>query len=155
MFFSLDIRIEFHKIPRSVYNSKSAKYLELKRALREANLQEIIQTCIHDISDACTSWTDSVLNLINRFIPKVTLKYTDSPLWIDAEVIRLSKKKETSHKKALRSNTPESWATYRRNRNKLRTLVNNKHNDYIRASCNNLSANPKRFWGMVSLIEVQ
>ena len=149
IFFSLDIRTEFHKTPRSVYNYKSAKWLELKRALLEANLQEIIQTRTHDISEACTSWTDCVLNLVNQFIPKVKLKCNDSPPWIDAEVINSSKKKETSRKKALRSNTPESWATYRRNRNKLRTLVNNKHNDYIRASYDALSANPKRFWGMV------
>ena len=38
---------------------------------------------------------------------------------------------------------------YRRNRNRLRTLVNQKHKDYIRTSFDTLSENPKRFWGLV------
>ena len=45
--------------------------------------------------------------------------------------------------------SPESWTAYRRLRNDLRTLVNKKHNDYIKQTCHNLPTQPKRFWGLI------
>ena len=148
--FSRKAKYDKRKINRTVFNFKKANWQGLKQALRDSNLSEIIRENNNNVSNACFTWTNTVLSLVNSFIPKINLKNADSPPWIDGEVIRLSKKKETSRKKAIRINTPTSWEKYRKLRNELRVLVNQKHKSYINDSYTGLSENPKRFWGMVS-----
>ena len=118
----------------------------LREALSNLVLVNLVRQNSHDVSAACSLWTTKVIDTINQFIPKVKVKYHNGPPWIDGEVIRLSKCKETSRVTAHRKNTPNAWALYRRFRNRLRTLVNNKYNQYICTSFNPLSNNPKQFW---------
>jgi hypothetical protein len=147
--FILNYRIQTSYLTRTVFNFKKANWEGLRKAILNANLLEIIQQHRDNISTACQKWTDAVLKLCELFIPRIKLKNIGSPPWIDHEIIGLSKKKETSRRKAIRVNTPEAWARYRRYRNDLRTMVNRKHNAYIRDSYSEISTNPKRFWSMV------
>ena len=90
-----------------------------------------------------------ILNLVNTHIPKLKLKNSTCPPWIDSEVITLSRKKEPMRKRARQSNNPDFWASYRRHHNRLRALTNEKYNSYIANSCNSVASNPKRFGGIV------
>lgn len=139
--------ILFSKCNRSVFNYKRADWMNLKAGLRELDLISLMRG--HNASEACKIWSEEILNLANKFIPKLKINNPDSPPWIDGEVLSLSKKKERARKRALSSNNPNHWATYRRLRNSLKTLINNKHNQYIIDSSSNISSNPKRFWSIV------
>ena len=101
-----------------------------------------------DVSLACQAWSNKISSIIGNFIPKIKLKRNNSPPWIDADVIALSKRKETKRRKALSKNSPQVWASYRQLRNELRTLVKRKHNNYLADVTNNLHTNPKRFWSL-------
>ena len=60
---------------------------------------------------------------MNQFIPKIKFKNRCSPPWMDEEIVHLSKRKETARKKALRTNTPESWNKYIKLRNSFKHLL--------------------------------
>ena len=137
------------KISRTVYNYRKADWQGLKSAIRNSNFVDIINRCGHNIDDACNLWTDKLIELINQFIPSYKIKNINSPPWIDGDVIHLSNKKETAHRKALRQDTTEAWSRYKVLRNRLKNLVNNKYNSFIKESSQDISANPKRFWSLL------
>lgn len=147
--FTMDFKATLDKAPRSVFNYKKADWDGLRTALRAANLQELINTRIDNVSLACSTWTSKVIEIAKLFIPKIRLKNPNSPPWIDGEILLLSRKKERLRRKALQSNNPNTWAAYRRARNKLRSLVNKKYDHYVYESFSGNSENMKRFWGLV------
>ena len=147
--FSLSSPEILHKPPRSVFNYKKANWLDLKRALLDADLDSIIEQHSGNVSDACDLWTKKILSLVETFIPKIRIRKPGSPPWVDAEVLHLSRKKENTRRKALRNNNPHTWTSYRRLRNRLRYLINSKYNKYINDTYNDICSNPKRFWGLV------
>ena len=67
-----------------------------------ANLADIVNQCGHNIDNACNLWTTKLLELINRFIPSYKIKNMNSPPWIDGDVIHMSNRKETAHKKSFK-----------------------------------------------------
>lgn len=147
--FSLSPPEGTHKPPRTVFNYKRANWTEFKRALLDSNLVNIIEQNADNVSLACELWTKKISDLAISFIPKINIKNPNSPPWFDAEVLHLSRKKENVRQKALRNNNPNTWSSYRRLRNSLRSMVNRKYNNYINDTFNAVSSNPKRFWGLV------
>jgi hypothetical protein len=148
--FSLDTMIKLTpEPPRSVFNYKRADWAGLRDALRQSNLTEIVNHNQNSINNAVDEWYATVLNLINSYIPKTKIRSRDSPPWIDAVVIKASRKKERMRKRARRTNNPDHWASYRRHRNRLKSLINEKYDGYIANSFTDMSNNPKRFWGIV------
>ena len=143
-----DIR-KTSKISRTVYNYRKANFQGLKLAIRNANLADIVNQCGHNIDNACNLWTSKLLEVINRFIPSYEIKNINSPPWIDGDVIHMSNKKETAHRKSLRCDTPEAWSRYKVLRNKVKkNLENSKYNNFIKESSQDISFNPKRFWSL-------
>ena len=113
------------KTTRTIYNYHKANWSGLKQAIIDSN------------------------GHVNKFIPKYKLKIINNPPWIDGDVIHLSHQKEAAHNKALRSYTPQSWAKYKKLRNKLRNFVNSKYHNYIKDCSDNIASNPKRFWSLL------
>ena len=147
--FTLTYPCKVKQSSRSVFNFKKANWQGLKEELRQSDLNGIINSNVHNISLACQLWTNKILEIVDKYIPKIRLKNRASPPWIDSEVLLLSKKKEHLRKRAHRTNSPEHWSSYRRLRNNLKTLLNVKYNQYIRDTFDDVSVNPKRFWGLV------
>ena len=58
------------------------------------------------------------------------------PPRIDAEVRHLSNVKLTAWRMAKRDNSPTHWVKYRRLRNRLKTMVNNKYARFIENKSN-------------------
>ena len=113
------------KTTRTVYNNHKANWSGLKQVIIDSN------------------------GHVNKFIPKYKLENINNPPWIDGDVIHLSHQKEAAHNKALRSYTPQSWAKYKKLRNKLRNFVNSKYHSYIKDCSDNIASNPKRFWSLL------
>ena len=66
--FSLSSPKILHKPPKTVFNYKKANWIDLKRALLDANLDSIIEQH-SDVSDVCDLWTKKILRLVDIFIP--------------------------------------------------------------------------------------
>ena len=114
---------KINKIPRTIYNYRKADWNGLRRSIGESDLFQIIQDSGNDINSACSRWTNQFLKLINKFVPCCKVRNINSPPWIDGEVVHLSNKKDTAHRKAINKDTPEAWDKYKKLRNKLRNLI--------------------------------
>ena len=137
------------KVPRKVYNYKKADWNGLRNEIQNSHLCDLIYSCGNDINAACKLWTSAIQKLINKFIPQCKLKNINSPPWIDGEVIHMSNKKDTAHRKARTKDTPESWTKYKKLRNKLKNLVDSKYHHYIEDTTAAIDENPKRFWSLL------
>ncbi len=151
LMINFTINIE-HKLPnlppRQVFNYKKAKWSDLKSDITNSNLEHFILEC-DDVNQACTYWTNTVTNLLNKHIPKIKIKNSNTPPWIDSEVINISKRKETARRRANKLNTDQSWTKYNKIRNKLKSLTKSKYLNYINDISTSLFNNSKRFWGVI------
>ena len=58
----------------------------------------------------------------------------NSAPWIDAEVLKAVRKKERLRKKAKKSSSVYHWATFRRRRAELKSLIKWKRKQYFKES---------------------
>lgn len=137
------------KLTRTVLNYRKANWLGLREAIVASNLNRLIDSCNENVELACTLWSNKLQELVNKFIPKHVIKNINSPPWIDGEVVHMSNKKETARRKAHRINSENSWANYKKIRNKLRNLTNSKYIKYISDSVDFIASNPKRMWSLI------
>ena len=148
--FNLNVSVEnLEKIPRVVYNYNKADWPGLRKAITDADLCSILRDHQDDVNQACSQWTSVFKSLIDKYIPRHKIKNINSPPWIDGDVMHLSNKKETAHRKAHKKNTSESWSKYKKLRNKLRNLVDLKYKKFIEDTTASVCDNPKRFWGLL------
>lgn len=90
-------------------------------------------------------WKDTVLEVINKYVPrKKDIINKNTPL-IDSELIHASKKKKTAKRKVMCTGKEIDWNNKRIN-NQVKALSMRKYNDYINKTCVNISNNPKGFW---------
>ena len=121
----------------------------IKRDLRRQNF--FANTTDFDGKTVDCLWESFKLNLmkvINRHVPKINIKNRHSPPWIDADIVKASKKKHTAFKRAKEVDTQDAWLKFKKIRNKVKNIVANKYTNYINDLAANLSNNPKRFWGL-------
>ncbi len=137
------------KISRHVYNFKQADWIKVNEKIREANLEEIVNTSGDDIDLATEKWTQAVIHVLDESIKKCKIKNINSPPWIDGEVIHLSNKKERLRRKAKKSDNVADWNSYKTARNELKNLVNKKYNAYIENSSEDIAKKPKLFWKLL------
>ena len=147
--FSLNLE---HKLPnappRFVLNYNKANWSGLKDDIYKSNLNHSIQDC-KDINVCCSYWTDTITKFVNKHIPKIKTKNSNTPPWIDGDVLNLSNRKETARRRANKVNTDQSWTKYKKLRNKLKSLTKSKYLNYINTISNSLVNNSKRFWGVI------
>ena len=67
---------------------------------------------------ACSKWNEIFLNLARQYIPNKVVKIrTDDKPWYTSELRKLSRKKNSLHRKAKRTNSPADWNNFRMARN--------------------------------------
>jgi hypothetical protein len=147
--FDLHTKIEKITSPkRSVFNYNRANMPELKLDINNLNLRERILN-EELIDNKLTAWTTALKNLINKHIPKISLKKEHTAPWIDLEVIKKLRKKDSALRHAKKHDTPQAWTKFKQLRNKLKNLITNKHKHYLIDICDNISTCPKRFWSYI------
>ena len=141
-----------HKLPdsppRYVHNFKKANWDGLKSDIINSDLNSFIDDC-DCINLSCSHWTDTLTRLIGHHIPKIKIKNSNTPPWIDGDVLDLSKRKETARRRATKIDSEQSWTKYNKLRNKLKSLVKSKYLNYIKEISDQASNNSKRFWGVI------
>ena len=97
-------------------------YFDLFRGnLNRINWDEIIG---NDPDTAAKLFTDAFLEVAKQSIPSksITVRQGDKP-WMHNEIRKEIRKRRRTHRRAKRTNTPEDWARFRHQRNKVVTLV--------------------------------
>jgi hypothetical protein len=134
---------------RFIYQFSKTNFDEVGYHLDVLNLDDIILNNIYDLDKAWDEWNTSVLNVINKYVPRFKLKSCHTKPWIDGEVLHLSKIKERLRRTAKRTNKISGWEKYKQANNKLKKVIVNKHGSFLNETCDELDVNPKKFWGLV------
>jgi hypothetical protein len=134
---------------RYVYQLRDTNYDQLSYALFNANLENIIAN-VQDIDCAWINWRTTVTNILDKYVKKVKIKGAKTSPWIDGEVIHLSNIKARARSKAIKSNKESDWQFYRSLNNRVKNMVRNKYNAFLKNCFNNIDTNPKKFWGFVN-----
>jgi hypothetical protein len=133
-----------------IFFYKNANFDQINYHLSNANLYSIIEGNSSNLNLAWARWKKEVLRIVHRYTPCKVIRARNTAPWIDGEVIGLSHKKENTRKLAKRTNKPNDWAKYRSINNRLRSMVNRKHSEYLDTCFDDINQNPKKFWGLVS-----
>ena len=117
---------------RNVYLHKRADMEGLRRKLKERF--ELFEASRPETKSIRTNWDQfkaDINNSINEFIPQRTLKNKRSPLWCNANIKRLIRKKQRCYDSARRNGKEQVWRRFRH----LRKLVNKElqlaHQQYV------------------------
>jgi hypothetical protein len=133
---------------RTIYNFKRANFDALKEDIINSNLTELIAQ-EDNIDSKLSTWYTTLKNLINSHVPRTTIKKEHTPPWIDKEVTKQIRRKDSALRKAKKEDTQTNWARFRRFRNRLKNLITTKHREYLQNICDNITSNPKRFWSYI------
>jgi hypothetical protein len=147
--FDLNITISTVTPPtRTVFNLKRANFQQLKTDITQADLTNKISEETN-INNKLSSWATTFKDLINLHVPKITLKNAHTPPWIDAQVIKGIRKKNSALKQAKKHDSQTLWNKFARIRNRIKNLISDKHKTYLYTICDNISSDPKRFWSFI------
>ena len=84
---------------RKVFNYKAASWDDLRQALEQVDLCEIIRHD-SDIDHAWKNWLSRVMGIVNDKVPTVMIKDQSGPPWIDSQVRHLHKVKHIAWSRA-------------------------------------------------------
>lgn len=137
----------YHKacqsLERSVYNYKRADIVLLNSLLNQISLDAVISDGVDAI---WSTFNDQVMSAIEQSVPKVNVKCSRDPPWIDDEARRLIRRKQIVWRKAKKGDSAVQWQRYRALRNDVKALTKRKYDLYIESLSEVSVSNPKRFW---------
>ena len=130
---------------RSRLDFKKADWVRLKADLTDAGLDAIINSNL-SIDDKWSLWLSTVSRAVDNCVPRVNVKSTSAPPWIDGEVKHLSNVKHTAWKKAKKSGGENHWSRFRSIRNELKNCISRKYKSFVEHLAQISKTNPKSFW---------
>jgi len=133
---------------RTVYNFKHADFDKINNDIAASNINNTVSPNL-SMDTNLNNWTDTLMSIINTNIPKITIKHGFTPPWFDHNIFKHLRKKNSALKQAKKHDTDTLWAKFKRLRNNLKNLISLRHAEYLYDMCNNLTANPKRFWSFL------
>ena len=89
---------------------------------------------------------DLFLGAVADHIPVKTFKRKDTPPWLDNEIKRLLKKKETARRKAKKTGNPKIHEKFRALRRQAKKLIAEKPKEWLQGLPNLLKSNSKKLW---------
>ena len=134
------------KPARYAYNFKSADFENLKRQIMQRSAISNSVSCNSGVDACWPNWKSAVLDIINADIPKARVRDSNRPPWIDKEVRRLLKRKESARRAAKKHNSTYYLEKFRILRKESKALINRKLKEYHTSLGDSLKVNPKRFW---------
>ena len=73
------------QIPRTVYNFKRSNFVKLRGLISNGWLYNDVCTS-SDINEAWLKWNERITDMVNSCIPRVKIKNSSTPPWIDGDV---------------------------------------------------------------------
>ena len=148
--FILDFRLScclrrFNTHRRFIYNFKNTDFDALPKDILESTVLNDVVTD-NGIDTAWSDWSSALMDIIRKHAPKTHVRDVSSPPWFDSEVRHLQKQKETSRRRAVRTNLPSHKAKFLDLGCKCKNLIARKHRECVKELARTLNSNPKRFW---------
>jgi hypothetical protein len=114
--FNLLLHIK-HKQPakRTVYNYNKGDFAALRESLKLLLLTDIV-LCEDDIDIAWSKWCNTFLAAVDTFIPSKQTSRSYTPPYFTSEIVHLLHQKETTRKRAKKSDSVELWEKFRDHR---------------------------------------
>ena len=147
IFFKVKMNTKNKSFPkRKIYNFKKANWDQLNKDLGKVPWNAII-----DRTDPDTAWSNFktvLFTLIDKYIPKITIKCSfDSP-WFDSECFTAYRNKERAHKKFKTTNTMLNELKRNDARSRFRKVCESKMRDNLYNS-DDPALITKKFWSHV------
>jgi len=130
-------------VTRKIYNFKLADFVKLSDTLRQSNLVPLDSLDVDVVAD---HWTKSVINILDKSIPVLSIKSKTGKPWIDSQVRHQSNISETARRKFKKDNRPANWIRYREANKTLKYMIRHKYNEYVVRCASFVDSNPKKFW---------
>ena len=127
-----------------VYNFKKANFDGLREHLKYIPFDTSLMD--HDININLLQWSDILFQVVDLYIPKIAIRNSQRPSWIDKEVIHLANKKQTAYRKFKRTNSDHHKCKHKELSRELKRLTRHKYKLYLASLGQQIADNPKRFW---------
>ncbi|XP_072050817.1 uncharacterized protein [Amphiura filiformis] len=89
--FTVSTRVErLKQRPRFVYNFKAANFNDIRCELQNTDFSEVY--CAIDVNSSWNLFSEIFTKVLDDYIPKIKIKDSSAPAWIDAEVRHLQQK---------------------------------------------------------------
>ena len=144
---SINLRVKRLKCDkRKIYNLKKSDWDALNMELRRVNWNAHIQCC--DPTTAWITFKSILLELCNKYIPKITIKSNTAPPWFDSDVHKLCMKKEKHRKLYKQTNNQVHHNKFKSCRKDVKKLIKQKMRSNFDDDLNQ-SVITKKFWSYV------
>lgn len=145
--FTLNARASNKRFPkRTVYNFKRANWTQLNEDLQNVPWHVVVDSI--DPESAWKRFKDILFRLVNRHIPKVTVKHSFSAPWFDSDCYAAYRSKERAHKKFKLENSLSNELKRDHSRREFRNICNRKMRDNLYNS-DDPALITKKFWSHV------
>jgi hypothetical protein len=135
---------------KKIYLYNNANYDEINYHLSKLKLSDTVWLHKDNLDKAWYKWKNSVLSIIEQYVPCKNFNPKTTSPWLDGEVIHMSNLKETARRKAKKSGKVNDWSNYKDLNNRIKKLVHAKYSAYINDCFEELDCNPKKFWKLAS-----
>ena len=144
------LKLKFQRPERScrfVYNYRAADWLGLREDF--CNLQWDCSYLMETVDDVWDAWKILFFQAVERNVPSKQLKPQRNAPWLNAELLKLIRKKRRLWKQAKSSGDPAKWVKYKRLSNSVKDHLNKAYWNYVNELTASLKTNPKKFWSFV------
>ena len=120
---------------------------DIKREISQLKLS--VLDVFDDLNDYWSALKLLILNIINELAPLKKFKKSKSLPWIDKECLHLIAERDVAHQRACLtgSNRDSSeWKLFREARNRVKSIIKNKKNDYFLNKNSYFFKSSKKFW---------
>lgn len=101
-----------------------------------------------------TNWKslkDTLTNLVDKFVPVITIRYHKNAPWFTNRLRRLNNKKKRLYRQAVKTGLPSSWTKYRHCDHEYQSLLNTtRHHFFSHDLSTMLTNNCHRFWRVIN-----
>ena len=92
-----------------------------------------------------------ILDVVDYYCPLKKMSFrTDSPEWINKEMIYEISHKDSLYNKAKLSEDPTDWTTFRTKKNEVKKLLSSAKEEFIKDKLESLKDNPRKFWRIIN-----
>ena len=145
------MRIEYHTAqepPKTVFNWKNTPWDLVHTYLAAINWDELFNNC--NIEQMWLRFSNILQFILDSFVPKSISKPKKSAPWFDANLKRLTRKKQRLHRKVKRAPTNRNKRDFRNISNYLKSQIQFTKKHYERTKFSNKNTNPKSFFNYIS-----
>ena len=107
------------------------------------------------IDDDWSLWKNAVMTAVHECIPSKLVDPRRSPPWITPNILQQIRKKFTARKTYLRKGTEYLRVKFSKLRSEVRKAIQRSRESFFSSLGNTLYVNPKRFWTVLQLKQVQ